>query len=222
MKKKIGIVLLEDNPALRKGIKALLERSVDFRVLAAPGIHDGSVTLLRRLKPRVILLDLGLRGHNTLHMVESIRREMPRSAVIVMDLAPASGDVVRFIRAGASGFILKDAPPDEFYSTIYEVAEGRKVLPPLLSGSVFSQIVDLAHRGQGAGVKEAMKMTRREQEVLALIADGLTNKEIAKTLKITPYTVKSHIHNIMEKLTLHTRLEVANYALTGRNLTRRV
>jgi DNA-binding NarL/FixJ family response regulator len=219
---RIKVVIFEDNRLLREGISALLKERKDLRLLAAPGIHGGSLALIRRLKPDVILMDMGLPGRNSLHMVETISREIPKTGIIVMELAPASEDILRFIKAGACGFVLKDAPPEEFLSTISIVAAGGKVLPPLLSGSVFSQIVDHALREGGKGMKSALRMTKREREVLTHISDGLTNKQISVRLRITPYTVKSHVHNIMEKLTLHTRLEVANYALSRGILARKV
>jgi DNA-binding NarL/FixJ family response regulator len=219
---RIKVLLFEDNRLLREGISALLKGRKDIRLLAAPGIHDGSLAFIRRLRPEVILLDVSLRGRNSLHMVETISREVPKAGIIVMDLAPAGEDILRFIKAGACGFVLKDAPPEEFLRTLSIVAAGGKVLPPLLSGSVFSEIVDHAIREGGKGMKNALKMTKREREVLTLISDGLTNKQISSGLRITPYTVKSHVHNIMEKLTLHTRLEVANYALSRGIIARKV
>jgi DNA-binding NarL/FixJ family response regulator len=216
------VLLFEDNRLLREGISALLEGSKDIQLLAAPGAHNGSTAFIRRLKPDVILLDVGLRGRNSLHMVEMISREMPKAGVIVMDLAPAGEDILRFIKAGACGFVMKDAPPEEFLRTLSIVAAGGKVLPPLLSGSVFTEIVDHAIREGGKGMKTALRMTKREREVLVHISDGLTNNQISVQLRITPYTVKSHVHNIMEKLTLHTRLEVANYSLSRGAIARKV
>jgi two-component system nitrate/nitrite response regulator NarL len=219
---KIRVLLFEDNRLIRKGISALLEDRKDILLLGAPGIHDGTIALIRRLKPDVILLDVSLLGHDSLHMVETISRDLPKAAVIVMDLAPDGRDILQFIKAGACGFVLKDASPGEFLRTLATVASGGKVLPPLLSGSVFSEIVDHAIRGGGKGVNTALRITKREREVLNLISDGLTNKQISVQLRITAYTVKSHVHNIMEKLTLHTRLEVANYSLSRGTIARKV
>ena len=131
-----------------------------------------------------------------------------------MDLAPVQADVLQYVKAGASGFILKDATLDDFLVTIKAVAEGAKVLPPVLTNSLFSQIVEHAVKGGKVKMKEAIKMTKREREVIEHIADGLSNKEIGQKLHVSNYTIRSHIHNIMEKLTLHTRLEIANYAYT--------
>ncbi len=128
-----------------------------------------------------------------------------------MDLAPAQGDVRQFIKAGASGFILKDATCDDLLATIRSVAEGGRVLPRILRGSLFSQIVEHAVEVGKPDVNKAIRMTKREREIIALISDGLSNKEMGHRLHIATYAVKSHVHNIMEKLALHTRLEVARY-----------
>jgi DNA-binding NarL/FixJ family response regulator len=133
----------------------------------------------------------------------------------VMGLTPAQGDVLQFVRAGALGFILKDATPDDFLTTIRSVAGGEKVLPPILTGSLFSQIIEHTVGGGRMNLDKATRMTKREQEVIGLITDGLSNKEIGVRLQMATYTVKSHVHNIMEKLALHTRLEVANHAFTN-------
>jgi len=108
---------------------------------------------------------------------------------------------------------LKDANIAEFYKTIRSVFEGAQVLPPHLTGSLFSQIVEHALNGYPPSlIVESVRMTKRERQVIELIADGFANKEIAQKLHLSTYTVKSHVHNILEKLSLHTRVQVANYA----------
>jgi DNA-binding NarL/FixJ family response regulator len=152
--------------------------------------------------------------------VEIVKKEFPQAKIIVMDLAPVQADILQYVKAGANGFILKDASLDDFLSTIRTVSEGKTVLPQLLVNSLFSQIVEYAV-GNGNGkskVKEAVRMTKREKEVIRLLGEGLQNKEIAQKIRVSIYTVKSHIHNIMEKLALHTRLEIANYSYTGETL----
>jgi DNA-binding NarL/FixJ family response regulator len=212
---KIKILLIEDNRLLRDGIVAMLNKQKDIKIVAASGNKENTVIKLQLLKPDIILLDLGLRSQNSLSIVEIVKKDFAAAKVIVMDLSPVEGDIIQFVKAGASGFILKDASLDEFLTTIRSVAEGGKVLPPNLLNSLFSQIIEHALQTGKANLNEAVRMTKREKEVITLIADGMTNKEIGKKLHISDYTVKSHIHNIMEKLTLHTRLEVANYSFSS-------
>jgi two-component system NarL family response regulator len=128
-----------------------------------------------------------------------------------MGLVPTQSDIVDFVKAGASGFILKDATVKGFVKTIREVAGGSKVLPPQLTGSLFAHVVDQAMKRGKGHVARAVRITKREREILVFIADGLSNKEIAASLNIAVYTVKSHVHNIMEKLALHSRLQIAKY-----------
>jgi len=209
--KKIRMLLIEDNRLLRKGILDILKNQTDIKIVSASGNSENTILKIHKLKPNVILLDLGLRNQNSLHVIEMVKKEFPKSNVIIMDLAPVHADILQYVKAGASGFILKDASLDDFLVTIKAVSEGIKVLPPTLTDSLFSQIVEHAIKGGKVKLKDAVRMTKREREVIEQIADGLSNKEIGQRLHVSSYTIRSHIHNIMEKLTLHTRLEIANY-----------
>jgi two-component system response regulator DegU len=216
--KKIRLLLIEDNRLLREGITALVRGQDDMRVLAALSANESVLEKIRNLKPNVVLLDLGLRSHNSLQVVKTATTNSPATKVIVMDLAPAQGDILQFVKAGASGFILKDASVGDFLRTIRSVAQGAKVLPSLLTGSLFTQIIEQAvgsSQDSSSVLMESVRMTKRERQVIDLIADGMTNKEIAQRLHLSTYTVKSHVHNILEKLALHTRVQIALYAHTA-------
>jgi DNA-binding NarL/FixJ family response regulator len=220
--KIIRLLLIEDNRILRDGIVAMLKGNRDIKVVAATGSGKSRILKIHESKPNVILLNLGLRSQNSLHVVEIIKTEFPHARVIVMDLAPAQGDILHFIKAGVSGFILRDASPDDFLSTIRSVAEGREILPPKIDESLFTKIVERAIGEEEPNLTTAVRMTKRENEVIEFISEGLTNKEIARKLHIAAYTVKSHVHNIMEKLALHTRLEVANYSYADGALAKEI
>ncbi len=129
-----------------------------------------------------------------------------------MGLIPSQTDIIDFVQAGASGFILKDASVKVFLGTVRSVIGGANVLPPAFTESLFSHVVDHALRKGKGDITQAVRMTRRELEIVALIAEGLSNKEIAQRLNIATYTVKSHVHNILEKLALRSRLQIAAYA----------
>lgn len=216
--KKIRLLLIEDNRLLRDGIFSIIKPHKDIMIIAASG--DGRHTLIKikQLKPNVVLLDLGLRSQNSLHVVEVVKRDFPQAKIIVMDLAPVQADILQYVKAGANGFILKDASLNDFLITIRSVSEGATILPPLLIDSLFSQIVDHAVREGKSKLKESVLMTKREREVILHLGEGMSNKEIAQKMHVSTYTVKSHIHNIMEKLALHTRLEIANYSYTDGTL----
>jgi two-component system response regulator DegU len=216
--KKIRLLLIEDNRLLREGITSLIKEHDDIRVVAALGTNENILQKIRNFKPNVMLLDLGLRSQNSLQLVIAAKKNSPPTKIIVMDLIPMQADVFEFVRAGVSGFILKDATIEDFLRTIRSVAQGVKVLPSLLTSSLFSQIVEHAvngARGPSSKLMESVRMTKRERQVIALVSDGMTNKEIAQKLHLSTYTVKSHVHNILEKLALHTRVQIAKYAHTS-------
>jgi len=211
---KIRVLLIEDNRLLREGITAMLNAQPDIKAVSATGNGD-ALEKAKKIKPQVVLLDLGLRSQNSLRIAENIRKNFPRAEIVVMDLIPAQSEVAEFVKAGVSGFILKDATLDDFLHTIRSVADGQKVLPPSLTNSLFSHIVEYAvQSGKADRLMKAVRLTKREHEVVNLIARGMSNKEIANELHIAVHTVKSHVHNTLEKLALHTRLELASFALT--------
>ena len=211
---KIRVLLIEDNRLLREGITAMLNEQPDIKAVSATGNGD-ALEKARKSKPQVVLLDLGLRSQSSVRVAELIKKEHPTTQIVVMDLIPTQAEVAEFVQVGVSGFILKDATFDDFLHTIRTVAEGKKVLPASLTDSLFAHIVEYAvNSGKADRLMKAVKLTRREHEVVDLIARGMSNKEIASELHIAVHTVKSHVHNTLEKLELHTRLELASFALT--------
>jgi DNA-binding NarL/FixJ family response regulator len=209
---KIQILVIEDNDLLREGIAAMLNDHGEFEVVARS--EDGDA--VRQLKsaeqsPNVILLDLGLEKVNSLKLMALLKEELPSTKIIAMDILPDHVDIVEFVKAGGSGFILKNAPFSDWIKTIKAVATGAKVLPPILTHSLFSEIVELALKGVEGISADAIRFTDRERQVVNLIAQGLSNKEIAESLHIATYTVKSHVHNVLEKMELSTRLQVAAF-----------
>lgn len=207
---KIRLLVIEDNRILREGIISILKTHRDIKIIAESDKSENTIRKIHELKPNVILLDLGLRSQNSLGLVEKVKKEFPDSKVIVMDLVPVQADIARFVKAGASGFILKNSTLDEFVTTIRAVAEGVKVLPPNINDSLFTQIIKFAVKGGKTKLINAIKMTKREKEIFDLISDGFTNIKIAGKLHISEYKIKSHIHNIVEKLILRIRMEHSN------------
>lgn len=211
--KKIIVVVIEDNPLLREGIASILAKMQDIKV--AETFEEGAKALkkIRTAKPTVVLMDIGLKNEDSVSVVKEVKKISPETKVIMMDFLHLETEVIEYIQAGATGFIMKDALVADFEKTIRAVAQGMKVLPPSLTGSLFSQVIDHAVNGaKPAKIIEAVRMTRREREVISLVAEGMTNKEIAQKLNLSTYTIKSHVHNILEKLALYTRVQISNYA----------
>jgi len=205
-------VLIDDNRLLREGLAAMIHTQPGFKVLAASADVDEALKKVREAKPDVVLLDFGLEDHDSLSLAATVHAEVPAARVIVMGLLPVQEDVVSYVRAGASGFIMKNATLQDLFDTIRAVAGGAEVLPQALTNSLFNQIARNAVADNRARVQEAVRLTSRERQVVDRLGAGLSNKEIATQLQIAVHTVKSHVHNVLEKLALRSRLEVAAFS----------
>ncbi len=210
----ISLVLIDDNRLLREGLTAMIHAQPGFRVLAASADVEEALARVREARPDVVLLDFGLADHDSLSLTATVRAEVPSARVIVMGLLPLQEYVADYVRAGASGFIMLDASFDEFFETIRAVADGAEVLPRALTNSLFTQIVRNAPMPTKARALESVRLTVREREIVALLGEGLSNKEIAVRMGVALHTVKSHVHNVLEKLALNSRLEVAAFSHT--------
>jgi DNA-binding NarL/FixJ family response regulator len=208
VQRTIGVAIIDDNRLVRDALASMLGRVPDLHVVAAALADTAFMTAT---KPDVVLLDVGLVDEDSLNVAAALTTRFPDTKIVIMDLIPLNDDIVQFVNAGVSGFVLKDATFDEFVATLRAVAAGDKVLPPRMTESLFSQIARVAEAAAPARLLEDVRMTRREHEVIDLIGEGLSNKEIAQRLNIASHTVKSHVRNVMEKLALHTRLQIAAY-----------
>lgn len=209
----IRIILIEDNRLLRDGLKGVINSQKDMMIVDCSGEDDEILKIVKRSKPDIILIDLSLRNRSSQNLVKQIRKTYSELKIIIMDLIPSQSDIYEFIQEGVRGFILKEATVSDFLKTVRSVAKGIQVLPPDLTSTLFTQITDLAIKKTNPKLyMQSIIMTRREKQVITLIAEGLSNKEIADRIHLSTYTVKSHVHNILEKLALRSRVQIANYA----------
>ena len=154
--KPIALVLIDDNRLLREGLTAMIHTQPGFKVLAASADADEALQKVREAKPDVVLIDFGLEDHDSLNLTVTVRGEVPSARVIVMGLLPLQEDVADYVRAGASGFIMKDASFEDFFATIRAVAAGAEVLPQALTNSLFSQIarnVPVGEQGEDPAIR---------------------------------------------------------------------
>ncbi len=210
--KKIRLLLVEDDLLLRKGIIAMLKKHTDIEIIASSGNNENSTIKVKQLKPDIILLDLGLHNMTSLTAVELVKRDFPNAKLILLDLAPARKDLKQFILAGASCFIFKDATLYDLLKAIRSETESVNVFPANLAIPFIPQIVERRLKRSKINLDKTAAMTKRVLQVIKFIGDGLSIKGICEKLKITTIIVKSHIQNIMEKLTFHSQLEEANYS----------
>jgi DNA-binding NarL/FixJ family response regulator len=209
---KIRVLLIEDNRILRDGITAMINKQRDITIAAVSDGRENTLAKARSAKPHVVLMDLSLDSQNSLDIVQSVKKDFPSIKVIGMGLAPSQLDILEFVQAGAKGFILKNATVEDVLKTIRAVANGETVLPYSMTGSLFTQVTEHALMKGSKYIRNDIRMTQREKEIIALIVEGMSNKQIAGKLSVATFTVKSHVHNILEKLAFHSRLQIAMHA----------
>jgi len=210
--KKIRLLLIEDNRILRESIVSMFKKRPDMHVVGNISSNENITRRIDELKPDILLIDIILVNQNYLQIVKLIREKFQKIEIIVIDLVPGQSNISEYIEAGVSGFVLKEADTARYVKTILKVNRGLKVLPPLLTGSLFSQLVQNAISGStSSAIDKSVRLTKRELGVVELIGEGFTNKEIAQKLNLSSYTVKSHVHNILAKLSLKTRVQIAKY-----------
>lgn len=214
MEKSIHVLIVEDNRILRERLASILDGEPSLVTAAAEGA-DAAVVRLREANPQVVLVNAALGDLDSSPLVETMRALAPAARVIVTDVLPVPEVVVEFVRAGASGFIAKDATAEDVVRTVRSVAEGADVLPLSLTGTLFSHLAKHALRQDASGSCEAAGMTKREREVSRLVAEGMSNKQIAQRLHVSTNTVKGHVHNILEKMSLSSRVQVVARARNG-------
>jgi len=212
--KKIPVVVIEDNLLLRKSIKDMIGQEKSFKLLAEceniscipSGLAGASAV------PPVVLLELGNCNEKGLMLVKSVKMALPEAKIVIMNLLPKQEDILQLVSCGVEGFILKDAASEEFLATVKTVFEGEKVLPQRLTNMLFSQIIEHSNGNEMPSIMETANLSSREKQIIRLVAEGLTNKEIAQQLNLSSYTIKGHVHNILKKLALRTRMQIAKIA----------
>jgi two-component system response regulator NreC len=197
-------VLADDHKVVRSGLRLLLESEQHFKVLAETGDVADTVDAVTELRPRVLVLDLNMGGESALDAIPGLRADAPETEIVVLTMQDNPAFAQAALRAGALGYVLKDAADSELMSAVELAADGRTYLNPELGARLAS--------AQPADEQRPDNLSPRELEVLRLIALGHTNGEIAKTLILSVRTVESHRAHIQQKTLLTTRAELVGYA----------
>jgi len=206
------MVLIDENPSTRKGVLAHIRAEPGFRVLAASAEIEVALQKVQQARPDLVLLNLLRKNGDALTLAGALHGEAPESRVVIMGLKSLHEDVAGFVRAGVSGFVMADTSFDRFLSTIHSVAGGIRVLPLELTHSLFGQLHGHGVRTSPKRPLQLGRLTNRERAVTDLIVRGLGNREIAARLSIALHTVKSHVHKVLSKLAVNSRLEVAAFS----------
>jgi len=199
------LLLVDDHPLLRRGLAELLSASGDFVVVGMASEGQAGLQLARELQPDMVLLDWHMPGLGGLATLGALKRELPDCPVLVLTASAARDDLLAALHAGADGYLLKDREPEVLLATLQACRSGRAPLDPALLVLLASGLRDAAAPTAAA----AVELTEREQQTLALIAEGMNNKLIARQLGISDGTVKIHVKHLLGKLDLHSRLELA-------------
>ena len=208
---KIKLVLADDHAVVRSGLRMLLQAQPDIEIVGEAESGKEALAQVLRLQPDVILMDLQMPGMNGIEATRQIKEAGEDTAVLALTMHEDDQYFFEMLQAGASGYLPKRAAPDELVHAIRTVSRGEVFLYPSLATRLVQSY--LGGDGGGDAVTLVSDLTPREQEVLVLIAEGLTNPEIADKLVISVKTVDRHRENIMRKLNLHSRIELVKYAI---------
>jgi len=209
MNEKIQVLLVDDHTLFRSGIKSLLQRHEEFAVVGEAGDGLEGVKRARSLQPDVVLLDLHMPGMSGREAVKLISEDVPGTHVLMLTVSEDAEDLMDCLRAGATGYLLKNIETETLIDSIRRAARGESVVSPQMTAKLIEGVRS-PHKA-AAGEKE--KLSPREREILACLARGESNKEIARALDLAESTVKIHIQNIFKKLNLTSRVQAAVYAV---------
>ena len=211
MSHPIRILIVDDHTLFRSGIKALLQRQEDFEVVGEAGDGLEGLKRAKSLQPDVVLLDLHMPGIGGREAVKLLSEEVPACNVLLLTVSEDAEDLIETIRAGARGYLLKNIETDFLLNAIRSAARGESVVSPQMTGKLMMGVRMGKDAAPGEDDKE--KLSPREKDIIALLAKGVSNKEMAHTLNVAESTIKIHVQNILKKLHLTSRVQAAVYAV---------
>jgi len=212
MERPIRILIIHRNRLFREGLAIVLAQQPNVTVVSTVAYASEILEELNLLRPTIVILDLCLPGREGLAEARLIRRTYPEAKILMMGLTDLESDVLASIEAGVAGYLPKEASLADLLKNIQAVAAGEALVSPKVGAVLFSRVEEAARERELRRVLGLPNLTRRELEIVALIEEGLSNKEIAARLERTVQTIKNHIHSILSKLALDGRREVAHYA----------
>jgi two-component system nitrate/nitrite response regulator NarL len=206
------VLIVDDHPLFRRGVAQLLALDPDIRVVGEAADQAGALALAREHEPDLILLDLNLKNESGIDILAALKDEDPARRVVMLTVSDAPDDLMQAIRAGADGYLLKDMEPEDLLARLREALTGKTVISDALAGRLAAALRAEAQDSSRKADRDLALLTDREQAVLRCVADGQSNKLIARTLSITEGTVKVHVKHLLKKLNFRSRVEAAVWA----------
>ena len=207
----VRILVADDHGVVRKGLRLILERHDGLEVIGEAADGREAVRLAEELSPDIVIMDVGMPQLNGIDATAQILHRNPRAGVIILSMHSDEGYIVRALSAGAKGYLLKDSAEEDLIQAVRIVAQGRPFFSPRITQTLLD---DYVRQLRQKGLQDSYDLlTEREKEVLQLISEGKSNKEVATTLDLSVYTVETHRTNLMQKLNLHNTAEIVLYAV---------
>ena len=211
----IRTMIVDDHALFRRGLEMVLEGEPDIDLVGQASDGEEAVEKAAESLPDIVLMDIRMPRSNGIEACRAMKEAAPSAKIIILTISDEEEDLFEAIRAGASGYLLKDIPLDEVADTVRAVHGGQSLINPSMAGKLLTEFATLARRDGEERAEEvpAPRLTEREMQVLKLVARGMNNRDIAKELFISENTVKNHVRNILEKLQIHSRMEAVMVAV---------
>ncbi|HUD37969.1 MAG TPA: response regulator transcription factor [Streptosporangiaceae bacterium] len=211
----IRTLIVDDHALFRRGLEIVLVSEPDIEVVGQAGDGTEAVQKAGESVPDIVLMDVRMPRSSGIQACRAIKDVAPSAKIIILTMSDEEEDLFEAIRAGASGYLLKDIPLDEVAEAVRAVHGGQSLISPSMAGKLLTEFATLAKRDREQPPQQlpAPKLTDREMQVLKLVARGMNNRDIAKELFISDNTVKNHVRNILEKLQIHSRMEAVMVAV---------
>jgi len=211
----IRTMIVDDHALFRRGLEMVLDSEPDIELVGEAGDGEEAVRKAAESLPDVVLMDIRMPRISGIEACRGLKDVAPSAKIVILTISDEEEDLFEAIRAGASGYLLKDIPLDEVADTVRAVHGGQSLINPSMAGKLLTEFAALARRGEEERLQQvpAPRLTHREIQVLRLVARGMNNRDIAKELFISENTVKNHVRNILEKLQIHSRMEAVMIAV---------
>ena len=215
---RVRVLVADDQALFRRGVIVVLSASDDIEVVGEASDGEEAVARAQELMPDVVLMDVRMPRQSGIEATRHIRRALPSTEVLMLTVSDEEEDLFESVKAGANGYVLKEVAIDEITETVRAIAQRQAVISPSMSTKLLAEFRSLARRASERDEAAPPGLTAREMQVLQLMAQSKSNKDIASSLFISENTVKNHVRNILEKLHLHSRMEAVTYAWRKRLL----